>query len=416
MSGHQGAKPPYWVQELSGLSVCILTYGCTYNEGDTDRLRQILTSAGCSIESTPKDADAVILNSCIVIDKTERKMVRLMRELAEKPLWVTGCLPAARPDILSAFPDVRVILPDDMYGVDASYNPSSTGGIAVVQIGPGCLGECSYCITRLARGRIRSVPEDDILSQISHAVKNGACEIRLCGQDISAYGWDHGGSALPSLLHGIRRIPGSFKVRLGMMNPATLAPIAGRVADELGDDKFFSFVHLPIQSGSDAVLARMKRGYTVSEYMHVISTMRESLPHISIATDIIAGFGDESDEEFWESIYLLQTLAPDMVNVTRYSFRPGSSASQVGELPDRVRKERSRELVRVGYSILKERKAALIGTVMEVLITENLRPGSVMGRTGNYLGVVIPEVLPVGSSHLVKITGERTHYLIGTVC
>lgn len=416
MSRHPGFKPSQWVQELSGLSVCILTYGCTYNEGDTDRLSQILTSAGCSIESSPKDADVVILNSCIVIDKTERKMVRLMHELADKPLWITGCLPGARPDLLSAFPHIRVLLPEDIHGIDVPHHSSSPGGIVVVQIGPGCKGECSYCITRLARGRIRSVPEDEILSQIHHAAKNGAYEIRLCGQDLSAYGWDHGGCALPSLLREIRAIPGTFKVRLGMMNPATLAPVADKVAEELCDEKFFSFVHLPIQSGSDAVLARMKRGYTVHEYLHVISTMRESLPHISIATDIIAGFGDESDEEFRESVCLLQTLAPDMVNVTRYSFRPGSSASRVGELPDRIRKDRSRELVRVGYSILKEKKAALIGTVMEVIITENLRAGTVMGRAGNYLGVVIPEVLPIGSSHQVKITGERTHYLIGTLC
>lgn len=416
MSDHPGAKPSHWVQELSGHSVCILTYGCTFNEGDTDRLSQILTSAGCSIVSSPNEADVVVLNSCIVIDKTERKMVRLMRDLAEKPLWVMGCLPTARPDILSAFPHVRVILPDDLYGMDNPHYPASSGGIAVVQIGPGCLGECRYCITRLARGKIRSIPEGDILSQIQHAVKNGAYEIRLCGQDISAYGWDHGGSALPSLLHRIRTIPGSFKVRLGMMNPATLAPVAREVAEELCDDKFYSFVHLPIQSGSDDVLARMNRGYTVAEYLQLISIMRAFLPGISIATDIIAGYGDESEEEFRETVSLLHTLAPDMINVTRYSFRPGSSASRDGELPDRIRKDRSRELIRVGYGILKEKKAALIGTMMEVLITEELRPGSVMGRAENYLGVVIAETLPIGSSHLVEITGERTHYLIGSVC
>ncbi len=404
----------HWVQELSGQTVSILTFGCTYNEGDSDRLRHILTDVGCCLTGSPAEADIVILNTCIVIEKTERKMLRLMREIGENRLWITGCLPSARPDILNEFPSARVLFPDEIHAVSRTLSSLLSGHIAVVQVGPGCLGECSYCITRLARGRIMSIPKMEIISQIRNAVDAGATEIRLTGQDLSAYGRDMGYSALPSLMHDISMIPGSFRVRLGMMNPATLLPIAREVGEAMRSEKFFSFLHLPIQSGSDEVLVRMKRGYKVQEYWDLLSIIREIVPSLSLATDLIAGFADETEEEFRKTLELVSALRMDALNITRYSYRPGSTVSRIGELPDRIRKDRSRELIRIGYAILKEKKQSLIGKSLEVLITEEGRPGSVMGRTENYTGVVIEEVLPIGGRYLVEITGERTHYLIGT--
>lgn len=416
MNENPGDSPlSSWIQELSGRLVCILTFGCTYNEGDSDRLRSILVHAGCPIVETPAEAEVVFLNSCIVIEKTERKMIRLLRELGEKYLWITGCLPSARPDILAEFPSARILSPDEIHAASRQSSPCSADNIAVVQIGPGCLGECSYCITRLARGQIRSIPESEILSQIQTAVDNGATEIRLTGQDISAYGYDQGNPSLPSLLRGINGISGKFRVRLGMMNPATLAPIVREVAESLHGEKFFRFIHLPIQSGSDCVLYRMKRGYHVHEYLEMIRIIRGFVPDVSIATDIIAGFADETGDEFQASCDLLSLLMPDVVNITRYSYRPGSTASRKGELPDRIRKDRSRELIMIGYSILKEKKQKMIGEIFEVLITEEVRPGTVMGRTMNYTGVVIGQMLPIGGWYQVIITEERIHYLTGMV-
>lgn len=406
---------PSWVQALSGQKICILTFGCTYNEGDSDRLRQILTRAGSLFVEDPQDADAVILNTCIVIEKTERKMIRLLKDMEGQEIWVTGCLPGARAAILTEFPNVRVLSPDSIHAVDLDHNVAPSGPIAVVQIGSGCLGHCTYCITRHARGHIKSNPIEEILSQIRAAVLGGAVEIRLTGQDLSAYGYDWGTPSLHILLQAIGEIEGTFFVRLGMMNPATLLPIIHEVADALDNDHFFSFVHLPVQSGSDHVLNRMGREYDHSTYLMLVDILRKKNPEISIATDLIVGFVAESEDEFKETCDLLVTLQPDGINVTRYSFRPGSTAPRVGELPDRIRKDRSRELIRIGYGILKEKKSALVGKTGEVVITEKLREGTVMGRTRSYTGIVIAEDLPVGSRHLAEFTGERTHYLTGRV-
>ena len=401
---------------LSGQSVCILSFGCTYNEGDSDRLRNLLTNAECILMETPDEADIVILNTCIVIEKTERKMIRLMHDLEEKELWITGCLPAARAEILKNFPNVRIIRPEEIhaFSLGAGYHPSP-GPVQVVQIGSGCLGHCNYCITRHARGHIQSIPQGEILSQIQTAVEGGAVEVRLTGQDLSAYAYDLGKPGLPSLLHAIGKIQGDFSIRLGMMNPATLAPVIHEVADALSNKNFFSFVHLPVQSGSDYVLTLMGREYTISEYLGLVRILREMVPGISIATDIIAGFTGETEEDFRATCSFLTQLKPDAINVTRYSYRPGSTAPRIGELPDRIRKDRSRELIRVGYQILKEQKEKMVGRSEEVIVTERVKPGTVMGRTQSYTCVIIPENLQIGSRHLVEFTEGRTHYLIGRV-
>ncbi len=373
-------------------------------------MREILRSVGCVLVSSYEEADSVILNTCIVIEKTERKMIRLFRDLeAEgKVIWVTGCLPSARGDILLEFPSIRVILPEEIHAVSGSSASSETGPVAVVQIGTGCLGHCSYCITRLARGRIRSTPKWVILDHVRAAIQGGAVEIRLTGQDLSAYGCDLGRPDLPSLLNHISQVEGDFKVRLGMMNPTTLADI-------LQGEHFFSFVHLPVQSGSDRVLERMERGYSVSGYLDLVRILRETVPGISISTDLIAGFSGECDDDFMATCDLLKVLRPEGMNVTRYSYRPGSTVSRDHELPDRIRKDRSRELIRIGYQILKEQKQQMVGQIYTVIITERLKEGTVMGRTDAYTGVVIQDELPVGERFMVEIIGERIHYLIGRV-
>ncbi len=406
---------PSWVHPLAGQRVCILTYGCTYNEGDSDRLRTILARSGSILTENPDEADVVILNTCIVVEKTERKMVRLLRELGGREIWVTGCLPAARPELLHEFPAVRILSPDSIHAVPLDHGKMDYGPVVVIQIGTGCLGHCTYCITRHARGKIRSIPLNEILSQIRAAVQGGAVEIRLTGQDLSAYGCDQGKPALASLLRKIGEMPGTFYIRLGMMNPATLNPIIDEVADAMDNEHIFSFVHLPVQSGSDSVLQRMGREYRVSDYLKMVETLRNRIPGISIATDVIPGFVEESESDFNDTCTLIEQLKPDALHVTRYSYRPGSTISRFGELPDRIRKDRSRAIIRIGYSNIKNQKQALIGCSEEVIITEQIRPGTVMGRNKSYLGVVIPEDLPVGNRYLVEYTDERTHYLLGRV-
>lgn len=290
------------------------------------------------------------------------------------------------------------------------YSPSSIG---VVQIATGCVGRCRYCITRNARGYIRSIPESEILGQITRQVQGGAVEIRLTGQDVSAYGLDQGPPGLPSLLHSIGNLPGRFKVRVGMMNPATVMPILSDLADSFVHENIFAFLHLPVQSGSDLVLRRMERGYMVQDYLEIISVFREEIPGISLSTDFIVGFPGESADDFSMSCELVRKIKPESVNVTRYSYRPGSMISAADDLLERTKKERSRELIRISHEILQSTKQGRIGSVVSVLVTEKLRPGSVTARSDMYHNVIIRKDLEPGSILNVRIIEERTHYLIG---
>jgi tRNA A37 methylthiotransferase MiaB len=200
-----------------------------------------------------------------------------------------------------------------------------------------------------------------------------------------------------------------------MMNPATLKPIAQEVARAMKNGPFFSFLHLPIQSGSDHVLDLMGRGYTVADVQNIIDIFRAEMPDITIATDIITGFPGETDDDHEETVRLIRRIAPGMVNVTRYSWRPGTGMSRDHELPDRIRKDRSRAIIRESYTMFQKANEKKRGAVMTVIPTEQLKPGSVMARSGRYEGVVIREECQLGIPYMVTITGSTPHYLIGEV-
>jgi MiaB/RimO family radical SAM methylthiotransferase len=253
----------------------------------------------------------------------------------------------------------------------------------------------------------------DILEHIRLLSASGTVEIRLTGQDLSAYGHDRGETALPPLLTRINIIPGSFRVRVGMMNPATLLPVADAVAQAIGGDRFFRFIHLPVQSGSDTILSRMGRGYRVRDAKEIVRILRSRLPDLTLAIDLICGFPGETEEDHRMNLQVISDLMPDMVNITRYSYRPGSGCDRRDELPDRIRKERSRELVAEAYRLILGKRLHFVDSEETVVVTEILRDGTVMGRTATYQGVVIRSDLSPGSVCLIRITEARTHYLVG---
>ncbi len=417
-------KPCNWQELCKNRVVYIEYYGCTYNEGDAALLAEVLSSNGCIIiteNSKIDEAEVIIIITCVVIDKTERKMLKRIKELSEteRKVLVTGCLPSARGELLKDLPDILFFYPEEIQKAweDVKTVPSSK--VAVVQIGPGCMGHCTYCITRKARGRIKSRPTIEIFDQIRKSTALGAVEIRLTGQDLSAYGYDTGISLLSFLIDSINEIPGEFKVRAGMMNPATLLPDLENIAASISRGKFFRFIHLPVQSGSDTVLSAMNRRYTVEQVRRIISVLRRYMPDMTLAIDIICGFTGETDEDHRKTLDLIADIQPDMVNVTRFSYRPGTEISRKGEMPDRIRKERSREIIKFSYSQMLQKRTSLAKNLNDgnkptfVIITEKIREGSVMGRTDTYQGVVINGDFEIGTIIPVKITGATTHYMTG---
>ncbi len=388
--------------------IYIETYGCTYNYGDTGKITAILESQGCSITQSPDNADCILINTCIVIEKTEREMRKRIAEYRDRNLFITGCLPKVDPGCGGT-----VIDPDTIHGHFHTIGARLSENPAILQVAQGCSGHCTYCITRKARGPLVSHSKDEIIRELKGQIRGGAVEVQLTAQDLSAWGVDRG-ETLADLLEAIGRVPGSYRVRLGMMNPDTLRPILDPVLDTCESERIFSFFHIPVQSGSDSVLGQMGRKYSRDDVIAIVTTIRRRFPSARISTDIICGFPGETDEDFSQTIDLLRTIEPEKINITRYSNRPGTPASRMADMPDRFKKDRSRLATTAAGEIFDRIYSGFIGEELDVLVTEVVQEGSVTARDGAYRPVIISENLPVGTECRVRITGHRRHYLVGT--
>ncbi|MFA5236607.1 MAG: MiaB/RimO family radical SAM methylthiotransferase [Methanoregula sp.] len=397
---------------LAGKRVYIETYGCSYNFGDTANLVEVLKHYGSTRADSADDADAVIVNTCTVVGPTERRMLRRLVALRDKPLYVTGCMPLVQREAILAVCTPVIISPDTIRGEYLRVKTVAPGGVGIVQIAQGCLGRCTYCLTRRARGPLASFPEGEIREKVQAFVDAGAYEIQLTAQDVSAYGRDTG-TDLPSLLPAISALKGNYRIRLGMMNPATVFPVLDELVDACASDRIFRFLHLPVQSGSDRILKWMGRGYTVQEFEEIVSAFRRRYPDISIATDFIVGFPGETEEDFSQSLALIGRTNPAKVNVTRYSPRPFTGPFAEKDFPDSVKKDRSRLLNAYAEEQYSVTNRPLLGTTVSCVVTEKLRPGSVMARTAAYLGVVIGTDLPIGAATEVILKKDRKYFFIG---
>ncbi|WP_434220825.1 MiaB/RimO family radical SAM methylthiotransferase [Methanoculleus oceani] len=387
------------------------SYGCTYNHADTRRLEAILERLDCTLTG-PDEADTVIVNTCTVIGATERKMLRRLAAFADRDLYVTGCMPLVQMELIRSVCTPHVIHPAEIHERSRGVGTPGPGAVGVVQVASGCVGRCSYCITRLARGQLESTPPEAILDAVRDLVASGAYEIQLTGQDVAAWGLDRN-ETLPDLLKEIAEIPGRFAVRLGMMHPASVLGILGPLVDAYENEKVFRFLHLPVQSGSDAVLERMQRGYRAADIVRIVDACRERYPDMMVSSDFITGFPGETDEEFCRTLELLERAAFVKVNITRYSRRLGTPAAALKDLPERIRKDRSRVLLVEANRIYDRYNECWIGRETPVVATEKNAPGSTVCRNPCYLNVVVEEDLPFGFSGSAVITENRRHYVIG---
>ncbi|HJJ29657.1 MAG TPA: tRNA (N(6)-L-threonylcarbamoyladenosine(37)-C(2))-methylthiotransferase [Methanocorpusculum sp.] len=400
---------------LKNISIYTETYGCTYNAGDTEKLMEIARSQGCVLASSAKDADAILINTCVVIDKTEQHMYERLDHYEDKLLFVTGCLPPVAEGVLKIkYPHLHIIDPSLIHScyMEVATAHSDTNG--VLQIARGCNGHCTYCITRLARGKLVSFSAEEIVRQAASIIQAGATEIQLTAQDTSSWGFDRNdGLRLPDLLRMLCKIPGKFMIRIGMANPDTLLPILDDFLLALKDPKIFLFLHIPVQSGSDHVLRLMGRRYTSAQYEEICRRTREAFPDIRISTDYIAGFSGETDEDAAASVEQIRRTRPGKINITRFSLRPNTPAARMKKNPEQIKKQRSRELTNAANEVYDANNDALIGHILTAVVTEVVKEGSVTARDRTYQNIVIMEKIEIGTMVTVKITAHRRHYLIG---
>ena len=397
---------------LCNRRVCIETYGCRYNFGDTAKLTEVLKRHGCTISDSADDADIVIVNTCTVVGPTERRMLRRLSALRDRELYVTGCMPQVQKEAILSVCNPGFISPDAIQEWYRGVGTVAAGSVGIVQLAQGCNGTCTYCITRKARGPLRSFLPDEIRRQVAAYAACGAAEIQLTAQDVSSYGKDIGLS-LAGLLNGIGDLPGNYRIRVGMMNPATVRHDLDAIVESFSSERIFRFVHLPVQSGSDTILERMGRQYTVRDFCTIIAAFRKRYPEITVMTDMIAGFPGETEEDFSASLDLIRRILPNKVNVTRYSKRPFTPLSQEKDILDSVKKDRSRIMLSCSEQVYAEVNRPWLGREVSFIVTETIRKGSVMARSPSYQGIVINEDLPAGYEGRVVLKKDRKYFFLG---
>jgi MiaB-like tRNA modifying enzyme len=345
------------------------TYGCAVNQADSEFIAGILKNAGFDTADSEKNADVVIINTCIVKTPTENRIVRRMQQVAAsgRPLVIAGCMSkTSQCRIESIAPRACIVGPDSLSHV-AEAAEAALGGrktvfvndertdkpglprvrrrkdVGIIPIAIGCLGACSYCATKFARGRLKSYPIDCIVAEVKALVDDGCKKIWLTSEDCSCYGLDNG-TNLAELIGAVSKIPGDFIVRVGMMNPAHIrdAKTLNRLIAAYKHPKVSKFLHVPVQSGSDKVLRAMKRGYTVADFEKIVGAFRAEIPGVYMDTDVIVGFPGETDEDFDATMRLLARVRPDKTNLSKFWTRPGTEASALKQLPAQVVSSRSR--------------------------------------------------------------------------
>lgn len=402
-----------------------MTYGCTANKADSLRMEQILTSLGHIFTDNLLSSDLVIVNTCTVTRTTERKVLKFINSLSKtgKRIIVAGCMPAAQFDLLNEI-DCQTVTPsslDDIVNVvdnnsTANFirktSPILKGVTGICSISTGCVGNCTYCIVKQARGELVSRPLPEIVNEIASLLHQGAKEIQLTSQDTAAYGLDIG-VRLPELLNVISRFDGDHMIRIGMMNPFTLLDILDDMIGTFGDPHIFKFLHLPVQSGSNSILAHMNRNYTVEDFENIVRKFRAGYPGITISTDFITGYPAETDKDCQDTLRLLHKIKPQKVNITRYSSRPATKAAKEYDMPDWIKKERSRALTKEHHLINNTIFSKRVGENIRILTTETGINNSTIGRDRYYTNIVVRERLPLGNWYNVRITEARKMYLIG---
>ena len=383
----------------------IWTIGCQMNKADSQRLGSALEQLGLREVGTANEADLVVLNSCVVRQQAEDKVVGNLTwmkpwrsENPDRVVALMGCMVGSKTDELARrFPFVDLFMPPQQYGpllelvgervgLDwegcvGSLAPAQPDVTCYVPIIHGCDLMCTFCIIPYRRGRQVSRPVDELVHEVELLVDRGVKEVTVLGQTVDAYGLDLPGKPdLGYLLAQLNDVAGLERIRFLTSHPSFFTDeIIYAVADL---PKVCEHINLPVQAGDDEVLKAMRRPYTRQEFKDLVGRIRDIVPHSSLATDIIVGFPGETGEQFQRTVELIAELRPDKVHCAAYSPRPGTIAGRTME-DDVSKEEKTRRRVQLEdlqQGILTEINSALLGQEVDILV-EGRRDGKWHGRT-----------------------------------
>jgi len=426
------------------MRVFVKSYGCSANLADSEVLAGCLAKAGYKFASSASEATVVIYNTCAVKGPTENRVIEALKRVPrEKKLVVAGCLPLINferlrrevrfngvvgPAAGEKIVDVvrRVVAGEKVVDLEDALTakpslclPSSRVNpvVSVVPVSYGCLGSCAYCCVVFARGHLRSYTIKEVTERVQRDLATGATEFWVTSQDTACYGRDVG-TNLAALVKALCAVEGDFRVRVGMMTPNLVRDILDDLIDAFRDSKVFKFVHLPVQSGDDQILRRMRRFYRVQDFREIVDAFKAAFPTVTLATDIICGFPGEPQEAFATTLKLISEIKPDIVNVSKFFARPHTAAAKMQNAfvePVEI-KRRSTEASKLVKRISLERNQRWIGWTGEVLIDEKGKvPGSWIGRNFAYKPVTVKSSANLlGKTLRVKVVKAFSTHLAGT--
>ncbi len=423
----------------------IETYGCQMNVADSEVMFGVLSRAGYERTDEPAEADVVLVNTCAVRDNAEQRVLGRVGELQryKRPggvLGVVGCMAqrlgprlleqSARVDLVAG-PDAYRSLPELLGEAAGGRRMSDTefrswehyedvppirepGPSAFVTVQRGCDYKCTFCIVPYTRGPERSRKLEDVVREVRALVEQGVSEVTLLGQTVNSY--REGTRDFGDLLRAVGAVDGVRRLRFTSPYPTDFTDrVIGAMADT---PAVCEHVHLPVQSGSDAVLRRMLRRYTRAEYLHVVARLRGALPGITLSTDIIVGFPGETEAQFEETLTLVAEADLDDAYTFRYSVREGTPAVRLRDhVSDGVSAGRLERLIEVVRAQTRRKNVGRVGEIHEALVERPARRGGVMlARTRrNHLVLLDLPPATVGEYHTVRLTGTTGSTFTGRV-
>ena len=340
---------------MISMKIFVKTFGCTFNKRDSEIIKGVLSTNQFEIVDSEEKADIIVVNSCGVKDQTQSKIIFYIESL-NKPVYLGGCLPKILDlknikNVKGVF-DTNTInnLPNQINGeIKELFSSKKLNKLElpvqqdskdtlIIQISEGCLGDCNYCATKFARGKLKSYSISDIVNAIKGFK---GTRVNLTSQDTGCYGYDID-TNLANLLKEMVKLEGDFIVRVGMMNPEHILKFLPDFVEIFKDKRFMRFLHIPIQSGSNKILKEMNRKYTLEQFKELVNALRKDIPDIHIATDIIIGYPTETEEDFLETKKFLEEMNFEVLNLSKYTARPGTySKKNLKPLKSEIVKERS---------------------------------------------------------------------------
>ena len=417
--------------------IWVEAYGCSASFSDSEMISGLIVNGGHTLAENPDDSDLSVIVTCSVKDATASKMIHRIKESNSKPLVVAGCLPKAEKDTVEKFAENASLLGPNSIGKTLQVIQSTLDGkklialddsdiskvglpkirlnpaVGIVEIASGCMSECTFCQTKLSKGDLQSYRIGDIVRQVRTEISEGCSEVWLTSTDNGCYGFDID-SDLPELVNSVIEIPEKFFVRVGMMNPMYMPRIREGLLKSFENSKVFKFLHVPVQSGSDKVLNDMKRGHTAKTFRDVTNQFREKFDKFTISTDVIVGFPTETEEDFQMTMRLLDETRPDVVNLSRYSQRPGTDAAEMIQIDVAEVKRRSKIAYELITKISNENNQKWIGWKGEVLFDEEFE-NQMRGRNFAYKPIFVNDKPKIGDISSVEITNATNHSLIGKI-